>query len=159
MSRDAISRQAPPEPKGTKPVPTPAPEYLKPLDRTKYEAYCAGCWKLISRHERVCPNCGYELPDPTIDWFAKECRKVAEEHGFEANKEIIFEKICLIMSELGEAVEWIRDGHWEEVPEELADVIIRTFHLMEGCGWDSRWELMAKLGKNRGRPYKHGREL
>jgi NTP pyrophosphatase (non-canonical NTP hydrolase) len=65
-------------------------------------------------------------------------------------------QLCLIHSEVSEALEGFRKGDKENVAEELADVLIRVLDLAGGLGVDMDLEVTTKLAKNRQRGYKHG---
>lgn len=99
----------------------------------------------------------------------------AIKHGFYAEKEInIPEKLMLIVSELGEAMEAYRidnyckklncsDKDFEELikdtfEDEIADTIIRILDL---CGYmqiDIDKHIKLKMKYNKSRPYKHGKK-
>lgn len=68
----------------------------------------------------------------------------------------IARKLCLIHSEVSEALEGLRSNDSENFAEELADVIIRTLHLAYGLGIDIDHEVSQKIDKNRARAYQHG---
>jgi NTP pyrophosphatase (non-canonical NTP hydrolase) len=74
------------------------------------------------------------------------------------------EKIALIMSELGEAVEGIRKpGPDEHCPSftkeeiEIADALIRIFDYAGGFGLKLAEAFEAKMEFNAQRPHKHGK--
>lgn len=64
--------------------------------------------------------------------------------------------LALIHSEVSEALEGFRHEDWENVAEEIADVVIRCLDMAGGLGIDLDAEVGAKLDKNRGRGHKHG---
>jgi len=64
--------------------------------------------------------------------------------------------LCLIHSEVSEALEGFRHGDRKNVAEELADTIIRVLDLAGGLGIDIDAEVEAKLAKNRERGFRHG---
>ena len=71
------------------------------------------------------------------------------------------EMICLMHSELSEALEEIRNEkiNWDNVEEELADCVIRICDYCGGRGLDLEMGIMKKIKKNKERPYKHGRKF
>lgn len=74
------------------------------------------------------------------------------------NPSIVAEKLCLIHSEVSEALESERDGD-TNTAEELADIIIRVLDLCGYRGYDIEKEITDKLAVNELRPYKHGRQM
>lgn len=68
--------------------------------------------------------------------------------------------IALIHSELSEALEAHRQGDWEGVREEIADVFIRLGDLCGGVSELAGIEdaIRAKMKKNGDRPRLHGKE-
>ena len=99
---------------------------------------------------------GLDLTD-----VARECAKIAEDHGFAIKTEDVTINVptalCLIHSEVSEALEAYRHG--QEIGEELADIVIRVFHLSQVMKIDIEKEILLKMEKNRSRPYKHGKRL
>lgn len=126
----------------------------------------------------------------------KECHQNAVEHGFwddwdklddfienaRTQKEIdilsryadnaIGNRLMLIVSELGEALEVLRQGGdseeddeenarivMEKFSEELADVAIRLFDLCGGLDIDLEAAMAEKMEKNRNRPRLHGKKF
>lgn len=86
------------------------------------------------------------------------------EDGVERNNG---EMLCLIHSEISEALEALRHGNPpdDKVPEftsvetELADAVIRIMDLAHARGWRVAQAVEAKMKYNTGRPYKHGKEF
>jgi len=101
--------------------------------------------------------------------IAKDINDWATEKGFwEKGKDRNqAEMLCLMHSELSEALEGLRHGNppSEHIPEfsameeELADTVIRIMDMGHGFGYDVAGALMAKMAVNEGRPYKHGKEF
>lgn len=97
----------------------------------------------------------------------------AVEHGwwegpFTKTPEATTAKIMLMVTELAEAVEELRNGNAADKvyfgangkPEgfaiELADCLIRILDQAEHLGIDMEQAVLLKHNYNRGRPYKHG---
>jgi len=77
------------------------------------------------------------------------------------------EMLCLIHSEISEALEALRHGNPpdDKVPEfsgvetELADAVIRIMDLAHARGWRVAQAIEAKMKFNATRAYKHGKEF
>ena len=82
------------------------------------------------------------------------------------------DKLVLIASEVGEAVDAIRKPEWEidktyytdgAKPEglgsELADIVIRVFDLAQMVGIDIAEQISLKMSYNAKRSYRHGGKL
>ena len=69
----------------------------------------------------------------------------------------IAKRLMLIVSELGEALEALRNDVRENFAEELADVAIRLADLCGGLCIDLEAEILKKMRKNKTREYKHGK--
>lgn len=90
----------------------------------------------------------------------EEIHKVAKNHGWWDTGRSIPESLCLIHSEISEALEGVRNhlkvGEDGWLGEELADAVIRIFDLCEHEGIDIIGEIEKKHEKNKDRPYRHG---
>jgi hypothetical protein len=64
--------------------------------------------------------------------------------------------LCLIHSEVSEALEALRKLDRPNFDEEMADVLIRVLDVSTGLGIDLDAEVRKKLEKNRGRGRRHG---
>ncbi|MEN6441366.1 MAG: MazG-like family protein, partial [Syntrophobacter sp.] len=84
---------------------------------------------------------------------------IAKEHGWWDVPKSVPELLCLVHSEVSEALEAYRIQDKENFAEELADIIIRVLDMSEGLGVDIQAAVIAKMGKNKNRPYKHGGKL
>lgn len=91
-----------------------------------------------------------EVSDETI---GAALRRIAESHRRLAN----VCKLFLMVSELSEALEGMRDGG--NYGEELADVVIRAFENAEKNNVAIGDEIIRKMAVNDNRAYKHGRKF
>jgi len=89
----------------------------------------------------------------------KEIHKVAVDHLFWQSPVNIPEKLCLIHSEVSEAMEAHRSltSSKDQIEEELADIIIRVLDLAEYLNMDMEVAVEAKHFINEGRPIRHGK--
>jgi len=90
---------------------------------------------------------------------AIECHEISIKHGFWKVSQSIPEKLCLIHSEISEALEDYREDKMGHFGEELADATIRLFDLAVHEGIDIEDEIRRKMNKNIDRPYLHGKKL
>lgn len=100
-----------------------------------------------------------------LNQLAKQIYQIAENNGFwgdidaqEFQPELVYiKKLCLIHSEASEVLEAMRDDNWDKVPEELADILIRTLDLAAGLGYDIQEAVTEKIKKNALRPFLHNK--
>jgi len=120
----------------------------------------------------------------TINETAKAAHENAKSKGFFDGEKNIGEMLCLIHSEVSEALEADRKGHYSNVAEmdvlnsiqdnekfkiafcadckssfedELADIMIRVMDMAAFKGIDLEAHIAAKMRYNSLRPYKHGK--
>lgn len=75
------------------------------------------------------------------------------------NPSIASEKLLLVVSEVAEIQDAMRDGNFEAEAEETADVLIRILDYAAWRGIDLDAEVAAKMAKNAERPRLHGRKV
>ena len=98
----------------------------------------------------------------TLSDFVREAHDNSRAHGFwdvEDPRDPIFllSRLALVASEVGEAVEDIRDADHKHLGEELADIVIRVMDMAGGLKIDLEGHVLSKMSKNRRRPHGHGR--
>lgn len=106
----------------------------------------------------------------TLNELATHIRSINSDKGFTVTKENIDQKLLLVVSEICEAQEELRDGHsLNEIyflgskpngfPVEIADAIIRLLDIC--CAFEINIEkvIEQKLRYNLSRPRLHGRKF
>ena len=68
----------------------------------------------------------------------------------------VLAKLMLVCTEVSEAAEAVRNGDQTNYAEELADIVIRVFHMANSHGVNLEQEIVNKIEKNRERPMYHG---
>lgn len=86
----------------------------------------------------------------------EEIHELAKSKGWWDGERNIPEVLCLIHSEVSEALEAYRRRDDENMREELADVVIRVWDLCGYLGVDIASEVEKKHEFNKGRSYRHG---
>lgn len=114
----------------------------------------------------------------SLNDLAKRIRYHNDKQGFTVTKENIDQKLLLVISEICEAQNELRDGHAlneiyysggedihpspikpEGFPVEIADAIIRLLDITHAVGIDIDYIINLKLDYNQTRPPKHGRQF
>lgn len=80
----------------------------------------------------------------------------AKKHGWWVSDRPVPEILCLIHSEVSEALEAYRNGDDTLFAEELADVAIRLLDAAEGFNIDLNAEILKKHEINKQRSFRHG---
>jgi NTP pyrophosphatase (non-canonical NTP hydrolase) len=107
------------------------------------------------------------MTDKPLKRLGRVAHSIAREKGFYENPPTIPDRLCLIHSEISEALEAYRDDKVDiyfrdnAKPDglivELADAIIRIVDLAYYLGLDIDEAVALKMSYNAGRPYQHGR--
>lgn len=112
----------------------------------------------------------------TLDEYSAECFEASANNGFwdggtDLTPEKYSEKLLLVVSELVEAQDELRNGHSvdeiylgpdgkpEGFPVEVMDAVIRLFDLMGSRDWDIESLYNLKREYNKGRGYRHNKEF
>lgn len=88
--------------------------------------------------------------------YSKECHEIAVSKGWWDTPREIPELLCLVHSEVSEALEAFRHGDVLNFNEELADTLIRIFDIAGEYSIDLDKAVKVKMEINRNRPYRHG---
>ena len=91
-----------------------------------------------------------------IKEMAEAVHQTAVEHGWWEERRKIPELLCLVHSEVSEALEAYRMSDEVKFAEELADIVIRVFDIAEAQGINIEKEILGKHEVNRCRPAHHG---
>ena len=91
--------------------------------------------------------------------LANHVAQCAKEHGWWNKERPIPELLCLIHSEVSEALEAYRNNDMDNFKEELADIIIRVMDAAIYLEIDLEHEVIQKHTKNLDRSYRHGNKI
>ena len=86
----------------------------------------------------------------------KEIKRWSAQKGFDFDWEQAPTFLMLIVTEASEAMQAWRDDNKAKFAEELADLVIRAFHMAGQLGIDLEAEVARKMAINWRRPYRHG---
>lgn len=109
-----------------------------------------------------------------IDQLCEEAHENAVSHGFyeaidyvmndvreagllTCRYNFILAQLAKAAGEIGECVSVIQNDEMEDLPEEMADVCIRLFDLAGYLEINLGKAIIAKMKKNKDRPYLHGK--
>jgi len=109
-------------------------------------------------------NNGFHLDDNDLQKRACTYRSVADKELVVMNCHMQrlgprmrkMERLMMVVSEVGEACEAIRNGDENNLAEELADIVIRVMDCAEQWGIDLESEIIKKDKINQGREHMHG---
>ncbi len=93
-----------------------------------------------------------------LNSLAQEVARWREEKGFVTNWEGMLAKLMLVVTEVAEAAEAVREENREGFAEEVADTFIRLLDICGSIGLDIEGEIRRKMEVNKGRPYRHGKK-
>jgi len=88
----------------------------------------------------------------------KDIHSNARAKGFYNDTRSIPELLCLIHSEVSEALEAYRKDDRKNFKEEMADIVIRVMDACEYLNIDLLLEIVCKHAVNKDRPHKHGKK-
>ncbi|GLG01701.1 hypothetical protein Alches_17410 [Alicyclobacillus hesperidum subsp. aegles] len=101
--------------------------------------------------------CHEDIARTVLEALIEDVHVTARSKGWHETDTPLPIHLALIHSEVSEALEADRKGEGvDNVAEELADVVIRTFDTAAAHGIDLAGALLTKMAKNKTRAYRHG---
>ena len=73
------------------------------------------------------------------------------------NSELMLGRLMLVVTEVAEAAEAVRNEDVDNFWEEMADTLIRIFNSFGACGREPLEEMVKKMKVNANRPFRHGK--
>ena len=98
------------------------------------------------------------MTSSTLEDFVREAKEIANSKGFHVTWDNAPVYLMLVVTELAEAMEAWRDDDRKGFREEIADTLIRVFHLCGDLDLRISEAVKRKMEINRTRPYRHGRK-
>ena len=95
----------------------------------------------------------------TIKQWCEEIGSWRRGKGFMTEWTNMPEKLMLVVTELAEAMEALRQPDRGNFPEEIADAVIRLFDICDAVHIDLEDEIASKMEKNARRPFRHGKVM
>jgi NTP pyrophosphatase (non-canonical NTP hydrolase) len=94
-----------------------------------------------------------------INELVQEIHKNAVQKGFWEHSQNLGEKLMLVVTEVAEAMEELREPEFdkEKFGFELADIVIRVCDIAGFTDVDLETLIVEKIKKNKSRPYLHGK--
>jgi NTP pyrophosphatase (non-canonical NTP hydrolase) len=95
-------------------------------------------------------------PAKSLNDYKGQVRELTDAKGFSSDKDRVWEMLALIHTEISEATDAYKKGmHLDKIGEELADTIIRIFHLCSALDIDIEQAYRIKMAINWERPHKY----
>jgi NTP pyrophosphatase (non-canonical NTP hydrolase) len=97
----------------------------------------------------------------TLNEWAKYIAQWRRKKGFKTDMDNMPEKLLLVITEIAEATEAIRQVpiDMENFAEEIADAMIRLLDIAGSLNIDIDKAIAAKMKYNESRPHKHGKRF
>lgn len=95
----------------------------------------------------------------TIKQWCTDIGLWRREKGFRTEWANMPEKLMLVVTELAEAMEALRQPDRGNFSEEVADTVIRLFDICDAVGINLEAEIARKMEKNAARPSRHDKTM